>query len=91
MKFCYSPYLYSLLLANRVLILTSQSRNRFTYHGSTLSQNATIDDEINVRISQANATFSRLHANVWNRRGIGLQTKLVQIQDNSTPFAKLCL
>ena len=46
--------------------------NRFTYLGSTLSQNVTIDDEVNVRI----ATFGRLHANVWNRRGISLQTKL---------------
>ncbi|KAI0229585.1 hypothetical protein LSAT2_019978, partial [Lamellibrachia satsuma] len=50
--------------------------NRFTYLGSTLSQNVTIDDEVNVRIARASATFCRLHANVWNRRGISLQTKL---------------
>ena len=50
--------------------------NRFTYLGSTLSQNVTIDDEVNVKIARANATFSRLHANVWNRRDISLQTKL---------------
>ena len=50
--------------------------NRFTYLGSTLSQNVTIDDEVNVRIARASATFGRLHANVWNRRGISLQTKL---------------
>ena len=50
--------------------------NRFTYLGSTLSQNVTIDDEVNVRIARASATFGRLHANVWNRRGINLQTKL---------------
>ena len=49
--------------------------NRFTYLGSTLSQNATIDDEVN-RIAKASATFGRLHTNVWNRRGISLQTKL---------------
>ena len=49
--------------------------NRFTYLGSALSQNATID-EVNVRIAKASATFGRLHANVWNRRGISLQTKL---------------
>ena len=50
--------------------------NRFTYRGSTLSLNATIDDEVNVRIAKASATFGRLHTNVWNRRGISLQTKL---------------
>ena len=50
--------------------------NRFTYLGSTLSQNVTIDDEVNVRIARASATFGRLHANVWNKRGISLQTKL---------------
>ena len=31
--------------------------NRFTYLGSTLSQNVTIDDEVNVRIARASATF----------------------------------
>ena len=50
--------------------------NRFTCLGSTLSQNVTIDDEVNVIIARASATFGRLHANVWNRRGISLQTKL---------------
>ena len=50
--------------------------NWFTYLGSTLSQNVTIDDEVNVRIASASATFGRLHANVWNRRGISLHTKL---------------
>ena len=52
------------------------AENRFTYLGSTLSQNVTIDDEVNIRIARASATFGRLHANVWNRRGISLQTKL---------------
>ena len=50
--------------------------NRSIYLGSTLSQNVTIDDEVNVRIARASATFGRLHANVWNRRDISLQTKL---------------
>jgi hypothetical protein len=50
--------------------------NRFTYLGSTLSQNVVIDDEVNARIAKASAAFGRLHANVWNRRGISLQTKL---------------
>jgi hypothetical protein len=50
--------------------------NRFTYLGSTLSQNATIDDEVYTRISKASSTFGRLYANVWHRKGISLQTKL---------------
>ncbi|XP_070207983.1 uncharacterized protein [Littorina saxatilis] len=50
--------------------------NRFTYLGSTLSQNVTIDDEVNVRIARASSTFGRLYPNVWNRRGISTQTKL---------------
>ncbi|KAK7111076.1 hypothetical protein V1264_014854 [Littorina saxatilis] len=50
--------------------------NRFTYLGSTLSQNVTIDDEVNVRIARASSTFGRLYPNVWNRRGITTQTKL---------------
>jgi len=50
--------------------------NRFTYLGSTLSQNVTIDDEVNVRIARASYTFGRLYPNVWNRRGITTQTKL---------------
>ncbi|XP_035658037.1 uncharacterized protein LOC118403431 [Branchiostoma floridae] len=50
--------------------------SRFTYLGSTLNQNANIDDEVDSRIAKASATFGRLHDNVWNRRGIRLETKL---------------
>jgi hypothetical protein len=50
--------------------------DRFTYLGSTLSRGVVMDDEVNVRIAKASATFGRLHSNVWNRRGISLPTKL---------------
>ena len=50
--------------------------SHFTYLGSTLSQKANIDDEVNSRISKASAAFGRLHDSVWNRRGISTQTKL---------------
>ena len=50
--------------------------NRFTYLGSTLSQDATIDHEVNLRISKASSTFGRLYDSVWNRRGIRNQTKI---------------
>ena len=48
--------------------------NRFTHLGSKLFQNVVI--EVNTRIAKAIAAFSRLHAEVWNRRGISLHTKL---------------
>ncbi len=50
--------------------------NHFTYLGSTVSQSVTIDDEVNLRIARASATFGRLYENVWNRRGISIMTKL---------------
>lgn len=50
--------------------------NRFTYLGSTLSQNITVDDEVNTRISKASSTFGRLYTNVWHRSGISLKTRL---------------
>ena len=50
--------------------------DKFTYLGSTLSRNMTIDDEVNLRLAKASAAFGRLNANVWTRRGIRLETKL---------------
>ena len=49
---------------------------RFTYLGSTLSQNATIDDEVDIRIARASASFGRLSKQVWKRKGISIDTKL---------------
>lgn len=48
----------------------------FTYLGSAVSQNVVIDDKVNTQIAKASAAFGRLTANVWNRRGIRLHTKL---------------
>ena len=50
--------------------------NRFTYLGSTLSQEVHIDDEINTRIARASSSFGRLQTTVWNRRGIKPLTKI---------------
>jgi hypothetical protein len=49
---------------------------QFTYLGSTLSRAANIDAEINNRIAKASAAFGRLRENVWERRGLSIQTKL---------------
>ena len=48
----------------------------FTYMGSTLSREANIDVEINIRHSKANSSFGRLRKKVWDRRGISQDTKL---------------
>jgi len=50
--------------------------DRFTYLGSTLSRVVLIDDEIASRIAKASSAFGRLQTNVWQRRGIRLETKL---------------
>ena len=50
--------------------------DKFTYLGSTLLRNIVIDDEVNATLANANAAFSRHHKNVWNRRGIILETKI---------------
>jgi hypothetical protein len=50
--------------------------DKFTYLGSTLSRNAVIDDEVNTRLAKASVAFGRLHKNVWNRRGITIETKI---------------
>jgi len=50
--------------------------DKFTYLGSTLSNVVHIDDEINNRLAKASSAFGRLRSNVWDRRGIRLETKL---------------
>ena len=50
--------------------------DKFIYLGSTLSRTVTIDEEVTFRIAKASTAFGRLYSNVWNRRGISLQTKL---------------
>ena len=50
--------------------------DKFTYLGSTLSRAVHIDDEITARITKASVAFGRLRANVWDRNGIKLDTRL---------------
>ena len=50
--------------------------DKFTYLGSTLSRAVHIDDEVTARIAKASVAFGRLRANVWERNGINLDTKL---------------
>ena len=53
-----------------------QVADQFTHLGSTLSRATTIAAEVNCRIAKASCAFGRLRANVWERRGIRLETKL---------------
>ena len=50
--------------------------DKFTYLGRTLSKAVHIDDEVTARIAKASVAFGRLRANVWERNGIKLDTKL---------------
>ena len=50
--------------------------DNFTYIGSTLMGAVTINKEATYRIAQASMAFSRLHASVWEWRGISLQPQL---------------
>ena len=60
-----------------------------TYLGSSLSQNGTIDFEVNVRIARVSASFGRLHANRWNSEGINLEPKHEGLQSSCAPFTVL--
>ena len=55
---------------------TLKSVKQFTYLGSTLSTDATIDIEVNNRINKASAAFGRLSTRVWNQHDLRLQTKI---------------
>ena len=50
--------------------------DKFTYLGSTLSRVVHIGDEVNARIVKASAAFGRQRGSIWDRSGIGLDTKL---------------
>lgn len=54
-----------------------QTNNCFKYHGSHISSNATVDDEISHRISSAAAAFSRLKNRVFQIHNIRQRTKLL--------------
>ena len=61
------------------ILINGQKLNavdKFTYLGSTLSRQVTIDDEVSARLSKASAAFGRLRKNVWDRQGITRPTKI---------------
>merc|ERR1712102_203781 len=50
--------------------------DKFPYLGSVMSDSATIDDEINLRVARASSSFGKLREKVWKRRGLSFETKL---------------
>ena len=50
--------------------------DKFVYLGSTLSRSVNIDEEVVSRIARASATFGRLKDQIWEHRGLRLETKL---------------
>lgn len=49
---------------------------KFCYLGSTLSSDATLDNDISLRISKASQSFGRLSKRLWDDHGIRLETKI---------------
>ena len=56
-----------------IALKTSQ---KFCYLGSTISEKATLDDEINLRISKASQAFGKLENRLWKPHDISLLTKI---------------
>ena len=50
--------------------------DKFTYVGSTISQNALIDDDISARSGKASGSFGKLTKRLWSERGVRLATKI---------------
>ena len=54
---------------------TLKNVDAFTYLGSTLTSNNSLDKEISSRIAKASASFGRLRKRVWDNRGLKIDTK----------------
>ncbi|XP_067939462.1 uncharacterized protein [Watersipora subatra] len=53
-----------------------QNVEKFTYLGSYLAKNTTVDNEISTRLGIASTAFGRLTKCVWSFRHIGIKTKV---------------
>ena len=50
---------------------------KFCYLGSEISEKATLDEEIKLRISKASQAFGKLEKRLWSSHDISLQTKIM--------------
>ena len=55
---------------------TLNSVEHFTYLGSVMSNDATIDKGLNNQLSKASSSFGRLYKRVWNSHSLRLTTKI---------------
>ena len=55
---------------------TLNSVEHCTYLGSVMSNNATIDKDLDNRLSKASSSFGRLYKRVWNSHSLRLTTKI---------------
>ena len=55
---------------------TLKNVENFTYLGSCLSSDASLDKEIAIRLSKGSNSFGRLWSKVWNERGLKKKTKI---------------
>ena len=55
---------------------TLNSLEHFTYLGSVMSNDATIDKDLDNRLSKASISFGRLNKRVWNSHSLRLTTKI---------------
>ena len=56
--------------------VTLDAVDRFTYLGSIVVSNLSLDDEINIRIAKAAAVRSKLNRRVWQNNNLTQMTKL---------------
>ena len=54
-----------------------KTSSHFCYLGSTISEKATLDDEIQLRMSKASQSFGNLQKRLWGSHNISLRTKIM--------------
>ncbi|XP_045449679.1 uncharacterized protein LOC123658286 [Melitaea cinxia] len=54
--------------------------NKFAYLGSTVSNNLSLDAEIDIRIGKAATTFGQLNTRVWKNKHLTTRTKMIVYQ-----------
>ena len=56
--------------------ITLKQNSKFKYLGSTITENASLDDEIQFRISRASSAFGKLKKRLWSSHDVSLKTKI---------------
>ena len=54
-----------------------KTSSKFCYLGSTISEKATLDDELQLRMSKASQSFGKLQKRLWGSHDISLCTKIM--------------